>query len=175
MTLNFSLLIHFELGWKRMRQIFFLHWLVLLQRITPQTNLASSSDTKKSCSHTKYRVLPCQPTSQGNYPKIVAVKFMGNPELPKGAIRCWPSPQLQLTRLTYSWLPPLHCRNKKLGLVCLFFGELRFSAGPGISCKGVVPRGRASVHCITHIYAQKSCHAQGFFFPIEIAVSAQNF
>lgn len=118
----------------------------LSQHIMPQINLASSSDTQKSCCHTKYQLLPCQPTTCRNLPKILAVEVMGNPELHKVPIWQWPSPQPQLILLTHSWLPPLHCRNKKLGLVCLFFGELGYSAGPGISCKGMVPLGRASGH-----------------------------
>lgn len=88
----------------------------LSQHIVPQINLASSSDTQKSCSHTKYQLLLCPPTTRRNFPKILAVKVMGNPELHKVPVRRRPTPQLQLILLTYSWLPPLHCRNKKLGL-----------------------------------------------------------
>lgn len=117
----------------------------LSQHITPQINLASSSGTQKSCGPTKCQLLPCRPATWRSFPKILAVKVMGNPELNKVPFQQRPRPQLQLL-LTYSWLPPLHCRSKKLGLVCLFFGELNYSAGPAISCKGVVPLRRTSLH-----------------------------
>lgn len=151
----------------------------LFQHIMPQIKLASSSDTQKSCGCTK--LLHCQPTTWRNFPKSLAMKVMGDPQLHKVPFQQQPSPQMQLILLTYSWLPPWHRWNKKLSLICLFFGKWSYSARPGISRKGMMLLGRTILHDRlqrhqTHTFAQKlSCLHISVSLPKSDSVSGHPF